>query len=220
MVLWRSKVIKHSFIKFGIAVDVDARIKQQMKQTTYDPAVLFAGKFDNGINAKLESMCHERRTMLYGPYGCVSSGLFSDGYTETMSTDQWEWLNSFLRDHTMCNLKKMNEVDFISRELDYEQITLEPVKRVKIPKPRVPKIGKKFEGINPYATMIAQRTGKDRGSCYKTIKSLLTKANQDSIDSIEHNDDLTLLILNGIHCYRTKNVWRLDTNNSLRCTKV
>lgn len=63
-----------------------------------------------------------------------------------------------------------------------------------------------------FAADIAQRTGKDRANTFKTLQKLLEKIGADSIESIEHNDDLTVIVINGIRCERPTKRWIIDSH--------
>lgn len=61
--------------------------------------------------------------------------------------------------------------------------------------------------LNQIATELSNKTGKDRASCYRTLQTLLEKIEQDTITSIEHNEDLSVIVINGIHCERPTKRW-------------
>lgn len=63
-----------------------------------------------------------------------------------------------------------------------------------------------------FAADIAQRTGKDRANTFKTLQKLLEKIGAASIESIEHNDDLTVIVINGIRCERPTKRWIIDSH--------
>ncbi|QTL93344.1 hypothetical protein [Aeromonas jandaei] len=52
--------------------------------------------------------------------------------------------------------------------------------------------------LNTHATNISQATGKDRGNCYKALKTLLDKINQDEIESLTYNTEFSEVTLNGV----------------------
>jgi hypothetical protein len=58
-----------------------------------------------------------------------------------------------------------------------------------------------------YAAEIAQRTGKDRANTHKTLQKLLEKIGAEFIESIEHNNDLTVITINGVRCERPTKRW-------------
>ncbi|AZU48374.1 hypothetical protein E4625_09755 [Aeromonas hydrophila] len=68
--------------------------------------------------------------------------------------------------------------------------------------------------LNKIATDIAKSTGKDRGNTYKTLQTLLAKINQTEITSIEHNDDLSVIVINGIRCERPTKRWVIQSKQS------
>ncbi|HZG12295.1 MAG TPA: hypothetical protein VEZ91_09895 [Kurthia gibsonii] len=68
--------------------------------------------------------------------------------------------------------------------------------------------------LNQIATDIAKSTGKDRGNTYKTLQTLLAKINQTEITSIEHNDDLSVIVINGIRCERPTKRWVIQSIQS------
>lgn len=66
-----------------------------------------------------------------------------------------------------------------------------------------------------YAAEIAQRTGKDRANTHKTLQKLLEKIGADSIESIEHNNDLTVITINGVRCERPTKRWIVQNIHQL-----
>lgn len=52
--------------------------------------------------------------------------------------------------------------------------------------------------LNTHATNISQATGKDRGNCYKALKTLLDKINQEEIESLSYNAEFSEVTLNGV----------------------
>ncbi|HDX8358428.1 TPA: hypothetical protein RQN15_002185 [Aeromonas hydrophila] len=52
--------------------------------------------------------------------------------------------------------------------------------------------------LNTYATEISLSTGKDRGNCYKALKTLLAKIEQDEITSLSYNLDFTEVTINDV----------------------
>ncbi len=71
-----------------------------------------------------------------------------------------------------------------------------------------------------FAADIAQRTGKDRANTFKTLQKLLEKIGADSIESIEHNDDLTVIVINGIRCERPTKRWIIDSHQQKPVVKT
>lgn len=56
--------------------------------------------------------------------------------------------------------------------------------------------------LNTHATNISQATGKDRGNCYKALKTLLDKINQEEIESLTYNAEFSEVTLNGVRFFQ------------------
>ncbi|HDX8431740.1 TPA: hypothetical protein RQN22_001817 [Aeromonas dhakensis] len=56
--------------------------------------------------------------------------------------------------------------------------------------------------LNEHAIQISQQTGKDRGNCYKALKTLLAKIEQENITSLSYNSDFSQITINGIDFFQ------------------
>lgn len=76
--------------------------------------------------------------------------------------------------------------------------------------------------LNTHATNISQVTGKDRGNCYKALKTLLAKIEQEEIESLSYNSDFSEVTLNGIHfCQDARKHWkRADVHQPIPVIKT
>ncbi|PKD25073.1 hypothetical protein [Aeromonas hydrophila] len=76
--------------------------------------------------------------------------------------------------------------------------------------------------LNTHATNISQATGKDRGNCYKALKTLLDKINQDEIESLTYNAEFSEVTLNGVPFFQdARKHWkRADVHQPIPVTKT
>ncbi|QLH66503.1 hypothetical protein HXV88_08560 [Aeromonas veronii] len=56
--------------------------------------------------------------------------------------------------------------------------------------------------LNEHAIQIAQQTSKDRGNCYKALKTLLAKIDNEHIESLSYNSDFSHVTLNGVDFFQ------------------
>ncbi|WP_447835389.1 hypothetical protein [Aeromonas salmonicida] len=71
-----------------------------------------------------------------------------------------------------------------------------------------------------YAIEIATRTGKDRSNTFKTLQKLLKEIDADSIEYVEHNDDLTSIVINGVKFERTYRHWKRSAGLNIKSIDV
>ncbi|MEG0006934.1 MAG: hypothetical protein RR761_02735 [Aeromonas sp.] len=76
--------------------------------------------------------------------------------------------------------------------------------------------------LNTHATNISQATDKDRGNCYKALKTLLDKINQDEIESLTYNAEFSEVTLNGVPFFQdARKHWkRADVHQPIPVTKT
>lgn len=56
--------------------------------------------------------------------------------------------------------------------------------------------------LNEHAIQISQQTSKDRGNCYKALKTLLAKIDNEHIKSLSYNSDFSQVTLNGVDFFQ------------------
>ncbi len=56
--------------------------------------------------------------------------------------------------------------------------------------------------LNEHAIQISQQTGKDRGNCYKALKTLLAKIDNEHIEILSYNSDFSQASINGIDFFQ------------------
>ncbi|MCW0507044.1 hypothetical protein [Aeromonas piscicola] len=76
--------------------------------------------------------------------------------------------------------------------------------------------------LNEHAIQISQQTGKDRGNCYKALKTLLAKIDNEHIESLSYNSDFSQVTLNGVDFFQdARKHWkRADVHQQIPVVKT